>query len=100
MEQWNGVSFMSLFSLSPPTIIIETDEAGSWRARAVWDWKWFQVACINDCEKHANIATLELIPIVMAAAVGDSSGKGRQSFADATTRQWSTPPQGHAETQA
>ena len=46
-EQWNGVSFMSLFSPSPPTIIIETDAAGSWGAGAVWDRKWFQVACIN-----------------------------------------------------
>ena len=41
----------------------------SWGAGAVWAGRWFQLAWRNDGEKHSNIATLELIPIVVAAAV-------------------------------
>ena len=41
MDQWNGVSFMSLFSPAPPTIVIETDASGSWGAGAVWADRWF-----------------------------------------------------------
>ena len=33
-------------------------------------------------QKHANIATLELIPIVIAVVVWGQPGRGRQSFAD------------------
>ena len=69
MDQWNGVSFMSLFSPAPPTIVIETDASGSWGAGAVWASRWFQLAWTNEGEKHSNIATLELIPIVIASAV-------------------------------
>ena len=61
------------FSPAPPTIVIETDASGSWGAGAVWAGRWFQLAWTNDGEKHSNIATLELIPIVVAAAVWGST---------------------------
>lgn len=69
MLHWNGVTFLSTSFPNTPTISFESDASGSWGAGAVWEHRWFQLAWNHEQENQQNIATLELVPILIAAAV-------------------------------
>ena len=77
IEQWNGVTFLSACAPVPPSISFETDASGSWGAGAVWQPHWFQLAWESEREQQQNIATLELVPIVISAAVWGKHWQGQ-----------------------
>ena len=60
----------------PPSTYIKSDASGSWGAGAVWQHRWLQIAWEGEQEKQQNIATLELIPIVVATAVWGKHWQG------------------------
>ena len=76
LEQWNGVSLLSACAPPPPSTYFESDASGSWGAGAVWQHRWLQIAWEGEQEKQQNIATLELIPIVVATAVWGKHWQG------------------------
>ena len=67
ISQWNGVSLMSVVGDTPPKVILTS---GRWGCGAYWEAEWFQVEWRDTaCPKQANIATKEMIPIVITSAV-------------------------------
>ena len=67
---WNGVSLLAVLGEQEPTITVTSDASGRWGCGAFWSSHWFQLAWTNTtCTEEVNIATKELIPIVMAAAM-------------------------------
>ena len=61
-----------------PSIVLTSDASGSWGCGAYWGSRWFQLpwsatACLIDI----NIATKELIPIVVAAALWGKMWSGQ-----------------------
>lgn len=77
IEQWNGVTFLSACAPRSPSTTFESDASGSWGAGAVWQHHWFQLQWKNEREQQHNIATLELVPIVAAAAVWGKYWQGQ-----------------------
>ena len=77
LEQWNGVSFLSVCVPCSPSTSFESDASGSWGAGAVWQQHWFQLPWESRQEKLQNIATLELVPIVISAAVWGKHWQGQ-----------------------
>ena len=71
------MTFLATCAPSPPSTSFETDASGSWGAGAVWNHHWFQLAWESDAEKQQNIATLELVPIVVSAAVWGKQWQGQ-----------------------
>ena len=53
-----------------PSVVLTSDASGSWGCGAYWGSKWFQLPWSDtECSVEVNIATKELIPIVIAAAI-------------------------------
>ena len=77
IELWNGVSFLTTCAPLPPSTSFESDASGSWGAGAVWQHRWFQLAWKSEQERQHNIATLELVPIVISAAVWGRHWQGQ-----------------------
>ena len=70
IREWNGISLLSAICPSTPTTSITSDTSGSWGCGAFWDCFWFQLAWDNFPDYvNENIATKELLPIVIAAAI-------------------------------
>ena len=53
-----------------------SDASGSWGCGAVWGKYWFQVPWSTFTTVNSNIAVLELLPVVLAAAVWGSNWRG------------------------
>ncbi len=68
IQQWNGVSLLAAHVHRPPDYHTFTDASGSWGCGAVTDQLWFQCPWSPSWE-GVNIATKEMVPIVLAVAV-------------------------------
>lgn len=70
LEQWNGVSLLTSLGEDIPSVVLTSDASGSWGCGAFWNTRWFQFAWADSgYSPDVNIATKELVPIVMAAAI-------------------------------
>ena len=70
VRSWNGVSLMSTLCTPTPNTSMVSDASGSWGCGAIWKDCWFQLAWNDDnAYQQENIATKELLPIVIAAAI-------------------------------
>ena len=77
LTEWNGVSLLSALGEQDPSVIVTSDASGGWGCGAFWGSKWFQLAWDNTaCSKEVNIATKEMIPIVIAAAMWGKAWEG------------------------
>lgn len=66
MEGWNGTTLLSVAGEWAPDKTFTSDASESWGCGAHWETEWWD----NVPEMRAmNIATQELLPIVVAAAV-------------------------------
>jgi len=66
----NTGSLLAVLGEQELTITVMSDASGRWVCGAFWNSHWFQLAWTNTtCTEEVNIATKELIPIVMAAAM-------------------------------
>ena len=70
LVQWNGISLLTVLGEVSPSVVLTSDASGSWGCGAYWSTKWFQFAWASSgCSPDTNIATKELIPVVMAVAM-------------------------------
>lgn len=69
LSQWNGISILPL---QQPQVLLTSDASGSWGAGAYCGSNWFQLEWPGPL-RASNIATLELIPVVVATAVWGSA---------------------------
>jgi hypothetical protein len=70
LEGWNGATLLSVAGERAPNKSFTSDASGSWGCGAHWETEWFQLAWDNIPEmRDMNIATQELLPIVIAAAI-------------------------------
>ena len=77
LEQWNGVSLLAVLGEQEPSVILTSDASGSWGCGAYWGSQWFQLPWHGTVgTAGANIATKELIPIVIAAALWGKAWAG------------------------
>ena len=65
---WHGVSMLSSLGVREPDEAVTSDASGHWGCGAYWRSVWFQLAW-EDPSQRKNIATQELVPIVVAAAI-------------------------------
>ena len=78
LTDWNGVSLLVALGEQEPTIILTSDASGRWGCGAFWELGWFQLAwSATACTEEVNIATKELIPIVLAAAMWGKAWEGQ-----------------------
>ena len=75
--EWNGISLWQLLGELVPTTTLTSDASGVWGCGAYWETKCFQLAWEETATVSSNIAVKELIPIVMAAAMWGSLGRGQ-----------------------
>lgn len=68
LELWNGVSIIPPLAKNLPTHHVFTDAAGKFGCGAVWDRLWLHHGWQSNLQLRA-IATLELLPIILAAMV-------------------------------
>ena len=66
--EWNGVFMLRVQNRENPDVIITSDASGSWGCGAFWGQKWFHLQWTTTMQDD-HIATKELVPIVLAAAV-------------------------------
>jgi len=86
---WNGVSLLAVLGEQELTITVMSDASGRWGCGAFWNSHWFQLAWSNTtCTEEVNIATKELIPIEMAAAMWGKAWEGWWCVVGVTTMQW------------
>lgn len=78
IEQWNGVSLMSVAGDQSPEVTLTSDASGTWGCGAYWKEGWFQLEWRNTtCPAHQNIAIKEMIPIVVASAIWGRRWSGK-----------------------
>lgn len=78
LVHWNGVSLLVALGQQEPSVVLTSDASGSWGCGAYWETKWFQLAWQGTaCTTDVNIATKELIPIVIAAALWGKFWEGQ-----------------------
>ena len=78
LVEWNRVSLLSALGDQQPSITLTSDFTGSWVCGAYWSFYWFQLAwSATACPVDTNIATKELIPIVIAAALWGQHWSGQ-----------------------
>ena len=78
LMDWNGVSLLVALGEQEPTVFLSSDASGKWGCGAWWNSCWFQLAWSNTaCTEEVNIATKELIPIVIAAAMWGKNWEGQ-----------------------
>ena len=65
LERWNGTSS---HEARPPSSEIFSDASGSWGCGALWESYWFQAPWAADW-LDINIATKELVPVVIAVGI-------------------------------
>ena len=73
-----GVSVMrSIVAVAQPQVEIVSDASSSWRCRAAWAAKWFQLSLGSLVEaREWSIMPQEMLPIVVAAAVWGQQWRG------------------------
>ena len=65
---WNGMSMLFHRKCASSEVEFSSDASGSWGAAAYWEPRWFQVEwCHFPKAGSLNIATKELLPIVIAS---------------------------------
>ena len=74
VETWNGRSMLHKLQRQNPQVVIVSDASGSWGCGAFWVTRWFQLQWPAAVSGY-HITVKELIPIVLAAAVWDQSGR-------------------------
>lgn len=72
MEQWNGVSLLAAHIEQPPVTTVFTDASGRWGCGATDGARWLQCAW-EESWSEVNIATKELVPIILAVGTWGSS---------------------------
>ena len=78
LADWNGTALLSVSGWRAPDMSFGSDASGSWGCGAHWDTHWFQLAWSSVPKMRGkNIATQELLPILVAAAVWGSQWRGR-----------------------
>ena len=78
LVEWNGVSMSSSLGEQKPEVTLTSDASGSWGCGAYWGTKWYQLAWSStSCPVDSNIATKELVPIVIAAAMWGQCWSGQ-----------------------
>ena len=65
MSTWNGLAFLPF---QCPQVSLTSDASGSWGCGAFWDSRWLQLEWTTQM-RTLNIAVMELLPILLAAAV-------------------------------
>ena len=81
LVEWNGVSMLSSIGEQKPEVTLTSDASGSWGCGAYWGTKWFQLAwssASGSSSQDTNIATKELVPIVIAPAMWGQCWSGCQ----------------------
>ena len=73
---WNGISMLPSHDAGSREILVFTDASGLWGFGAVWNQLWLQLEWAGILQ-DAHIATKELTPIMLAAAIWGSQWKGR-----------------------
>ena len=68
LRQWNGVLLLAEHVYHPPDIELLTDASGSWGCGGTMGQDWFQCPWSKQW-LGVNIATKELVPIVVAVAI-------------------------------
>ena len=76
IEKWNGVSLLAAHIYKPPDITVFTDASGRWGCGGTDGISWFQCAWESEWE-DVNIATKELVPIVLAAGIWGARWQSR-----------------------
>ena len=71
------MTFLSACAPRFPYTSFESDASGSWGAGTVWQPCWFQLAWESEQKRQQNIATLELVPIMISAAVWGKYWQGQ-----------------------
>ena len=71
LEQWNGVSLLAAHIYRPPDAELYTDASGNWGCGGTDGIHWFQCAWEENWQ-GVNIATKELVPIILAVGVWGS----------------------------
>ena len=75
-SQWNGISMLWDLDRLTPDIKVVSDASGSWGCGAYWDAHWFHFPWPL-CLQSLPIATTELIPVVVAAAIFGHQWRGQ-----------------------
>lgn len=74
IEQWNGVSLLASHIFKPPAVTVFTDASGNWGCGATDGKNWLQCEW-EESWKNVNIATKELVPIILAVGIWGHSWK-------------------------
>ena len=77
LHSWNGISMMSTLMPTYPDLSIISDASGTWGCAAVWDTHWFQLQWGTGPFANSQIASKELLPIIIACGVWGKAWKGR-----------------------
>ena len=76
MTSWNGISLMKFAGKLVPDTIVTSDASG-WGCGGYWEQYWFQLAWSSTkIQQTVNIATKEMIPIVLACAMWGRQWQG------------------------
>ena len=76
-SRWNGVSLLREVALQHPSTELWSDASGTWGCGAFWKEKWFKVEWKEwPGFQDAMISTKELLPLVIAAAIGGPKWRG------------------------
>jgi len=76
LPHWNGVAMMHPRDQQLPEETITSDASGSWGCGSCWGPEWFQLKWDKNSSTD-NIATKELIPSVVPAAIWGRKWKGK-----------------------
>ena len=68
LNSWNGISMLQSHLDRKPDIHVFTDASGGWGCGATWNRDWFK-APWSKAWLNVNIATKELVPIILAVAI-------------------------------
>ena len=75
LDKWHGTSLLRTHIFNPPSHHVFSDASGSQGCGALWNQEWFQAEWPLDWSL-TNIASKELVPIVVATAVWGPRWKG------------------------
>ena len=76
LHLWNGISMMSTLMPTYPDLSIISDASGTWGCAAVWDTHWFQLEWGTGPFANSQIASKELLPIIIACVIWGKGWKG------------------------
>ena len=76
MDRWNGISMLWNLQRQSADLSVFSDASGTWGCGAFYAAKWFSLKWCSRLQP-LPIATKELIPIVLAAAIWGSHWSGK-----------------------